>query len=93
MFIPILYFLVASLAIVIAIVLRNVKLKIAFGAFGVILSLIAMYVIDTTEYQPRKLYECPCEVEELVVDQIRHYSKLGDTTVTTIISLDNCTLR
>lgn len=37
------------------------------------------------------IYECPCKVQELVVDQITHYHKTtGDTTATTYLDLSKC---
>lgn len=66
--------------------------KIIVISIGILIILIVAFINDyqNDTYKPRKLYECPCETKDLVIDQIYHYSKSGDTTVTTIISLDNC---
>ena len=66
----------------------NIGLYVFFA--GVLFIIISVKLMENKEYQPRELYECPCHEQDLVVDQIKHYNKSGDTTITTIINLENC---
>jgi len=53
---------------------------------------ILIKVANPTLFQPphTTTYECPCEVDQLVTDVVRHTNKDGMTTVTTYIEIKDC---
>ena len=40
--------------------------------------------------QPISTFECPCEVDAIVTDVIKHTNKEGLTTVTTYVDVSKC---
>ena len=40
--------------------------------------------------EPISTFECPCEVDAIVTDVIKHTNKEGLTTVTTYVDVSNC---
>jgi hypothetical protein len=65
-------------------VLRDLS-GIAFALF-----IIAYLIFGPPEFQPPTLYECPCEVSEVVKDVIRHTNKEGTSSVTTFVDIKDC---
>ena len=65
------------------------------GVFlGAIITLSVVLIATFFEYPetPSTTYECPCEVEQVVTDVIRHTNKDGMQTITTYIDVKDCIL-
>ncbi len=52
----------------------------------------AIFLLDLqSPKEPTHRYECPCNAQDLVVDEVVHYNKTtGDTTITTYIDVSDC---
>ena len=49
-----------------------------------------IYQILFQEPEPISTFECPCEVDAIVKDVIKHTNKEGLTTVTTYLDVSKC---
>ena len=66
-------------------------MRIFLYILGLLLgSLITLIVIEDTQPEPLSTFECPCEVDAIVTDVIKHTNKEGLTTVTTYVDVSKC---